>query len=264
MKIGVCEKDLPLNLNENLKWIVENRFDGFQIWPNKIENSKELLRFCKDNGIVISAIGGGPNLVNPEKIKETIEEFKKRIEFAILLETNIITAETKELPDFLNEKDGWKWCAEIIGRICELCEKNNIYLSIEPSESCFIKDYYMWAKLSKFVNSKSLKVNYDPANILWAGKNPVEGVYFLKDKIVHTHAKNIIRGEDGYKEGESKISVRDVPADIGEVDYKSYIKALKDIGYKGFLTIEMHSKPNEDRRKDILRSKKFIEKLIGR
>ncbi|WP_161997944.1 hypothetical protein, partial [Escherichia coli] len=91
-----------------------------------------------------SAIGGGPNLVNPEKMNETIEEFKKRIELAILLETNIITAETKELPDFLNEQEGWKWCVEIISRICELCEKNYIYLSIEPSGSCFIKDYYMW------------------------------------------------------------------------------------------------------------------------
>ncbi|MCM8767323.1 MAG: TIM barrel protein [Candidatus Omnitrophica bacterium] len=88
---------------------------------------------------------------------------------------------------------------------------------------------------------------------------------FLKDKIVHTHAKNIIRGrDDAYREGESKIFVRDVPADLGEVDYRSYIKALKYIGYKGFLTIEMHSRLGEDRRQDILKSKKFLEELIGR
>ncbi|MCM8767324.1 MAG: sugar phosphate isomerase/epimerase [Candidatus Omnitrophica bacterium] len=180
MKIGVCEKDLPLSLKENLRWIVKNKFDGFQIWPNKIKNAMEILKFCKNNQIIVSAIGGGPNLVNPEKMDETIEEFKNRIELAILLETDIITAETKELPDFLNEKDGWKWCVEIVSIICELCENNNIYLSIEPSGSCFIKDYYMWEKLSEFVNSKSLKVNYDPANILLAGKDPVEGVYFFK------------------------------------------------------------------------------------
>ncbi|MFN4227736.1 MAG: TIM barrel protein [Candidatus Ratteibacteria bacterium] len=83
-----------------------------------------------------------------------------------------------------------------------------------------------------------------------------------KDKIVHTHAKNIIKGrKKGYREKESKISIRDLPANIGEVDYKSYINALKDIGYKGFLMIEIRSKPNEDRRKDILRSKEFLEQL---
>lgn len=265
MKIGICEKDLPLSLEENLKWITENRFDGFQIWPNKIKNPEEILKFCKNEGLVVSAIGGGPNLVNPEKMNETIEEFKKRIEIAILLETNIITAETKEKPEFLKEENAWKSCIEIVGKICELCEKNNIYLAIEPSGSCFIKDYYMWENLSKNINSKSLKVNYDPANILWAERDPFEGVYFLKEKIIHTHAKNIIRGkENGYKEGESRFSVRDVPLDTGEVDYRKYIKALKDICYKGFLTIEMHSKPDEDRREDILRSKRFLEEIIWR
>jgi sugar phosphate isomerase/epimerase len=67
MKIGVCEKDLPFGLEENLKWIIENKFDGFQISPNKVKNPNELKKICKEEGIIVSAIGGGPNLVNPEK-----------------------------------------------------------------------------------------------------------------------------------------------------------------------------------------------------
>jgi L-ribulose-5-phosphate 3-epimerase len=264
MKIGVCEKDLPFSLEENLNWIIENKFDGFQTWPNKVKNPNEIKKICKEEGIIISAIGGGPNLVNPEKMKETIEEFKKRVELAILFETNIITAETKEKPDFLKDEEAWKWCVEIVSKICEICGKNNVYLAIEPSGSCFIKDYFMWEKLSNLVNSDFLRVNYDPANILWAERDPVEGVYFLRENIVHTHAKNIIFNNEelGYKEGESKISVRDVPADKGKVDYVEYIKALKKIGYKGFLTIEMHSKSGEDRREEILQSKRYIEKIL--
>lgn len=263
MKIGVCEKDLPLNFEENFKWIVRNGFDGFQIWPDKIKNPSELLKMCKNEGIVISAIGGGPNLVNPDEMEKTIEEFKRRIELAIKLETFIITAETKEKPEILTYEEAWKWCTEIVRRICDECEKENIYLAIEPSGSCFIKDYFMWIELYKRVSSKNLKVNYDPANILWAGKDVIEGVYILKENIIHTHAKNIIFGkEEGYIEGESKIKVRDVPVDEGEVNYMSYIKALKEIGYDGFLTIEMHSRKGEDRRKDILKSKIYLEKLI--
>jgi L-ribulose-5-phosphate 3-epimerase len=196
-------------------------------------------------------------------MEETIEEFKKRIELANLLETNIITAETKEKPEFLKEEEACKWCIEIVSKICEICEKNNIYFAIEPSGSCFIKDYFMWKRLSNLVNSNFFKVNYDPANILWAKRDPIEGVYFLKGNIIHTHAKNIIFGNElGYKEGESEIFVRDVLADKGKVDYEKYINALKEIGYNGFLTIEMHSKPNEDRREEILQSKRYIEKIL--
>jgi len=50
MKIGVCEKDLPGNFEENFKWIVENGFDGFQIWPDKVKNARELLNMCKNEG----------------------------------------------------------------------------------------------------------------------------------------------------------------------------------------------------------------------
>ncbi|MCL5408988.1 MAG: hypothetical protein M1135_03095 [Candidatus Omnitrophica bacterium] len=78
MKIGICEKDLSGNLTENLKWIIENKFDGFQIWPDKVKNKKEakkIFKICKNEGVVISAIGGGPNLVNPETKEKTIEEF---------------------------------------------------------------------------------------------------------------------------------------------------------------------------------------------
>ncbi|MCD6220564.1 sugar phosphate isomerase/epimerase [bacterium] len=263
MKIGVCEKDLPGNLEENFKWIVENGFDGFQIWPDKVKDAKELLNMCKNEGILISAIGGGPNLVNPETKNITIDEFKKRIEIAVSLESNIITAETKEKPEKLSEEEAWKWCCEIVREICEECKKGGIYLAIEPSGSCFIKDYFMWKQLSDRVKIENLKVNYDPANILWAGRDVIEGVHFLKKDIAHTHAKNIIFGkEEGYIEGESKIIVRDVPLDEGEVDYKEYINSLKEIEYDGFLTIEMHCKKGEDRKEDILKSKKYIEKLI--
>lgn len=263
MKIGICEKDLSGNFEENFRWIVENKFDGFQIWPDKVKNSKGLLNMCKSEGIVISAIGGGPNLVNPETMGKTMEEFKRRIELAVELESYIITAETKEKREDLTDEEAWKWCVDIVRKICEECEKEDVYLAIEPSGSCFIKDYIMWKQLYERVKSESLKVNYDPANILWAGKDVIEGVYFLKGNIVHTHAKNIIFGkEDGYIEGKSKISVRDVPADEGEVNYIEYIEALKKVGYDGFLTIEMHCKKGEDRRADILKSKSFLERHI--
>lgn len=259
MKIGVCEKDLPGSLEENLEFIAKNRFDGFQVWPNKVTNAKELLKQCSKLGIVVSAMGGGPNLVNSAERDKTIREFDMRFGLTRELGCFIVTAETKEKPPEMTDEEAWESCTENIREICASAEKSGCCLAIEPSGSCFIKDAEDWLELARRVNSKALKVNYDPANIVWAGKDPAEGVRTLGPNIIHTHAKDIVFDKnDGYREGTSNLVAHDVPAGKGKVGYKSYVQALKEVGYNGFLTIEMHHKNTEE----ILESKKFLKELL--
>ena len=65
MKIGVCLKDLRGDLEENLVWLSENGFEGFQVWQNQVTESKLSLKEFKqrvsDLGLKVSAMGGGPN-----------------------------------------------------------------------------------------------------------------------------------------------------------------------------------------------------------
>jgi len=260
MKIGVCEKDLPGTLEENLEFIAKNGFDGFQVWPDKVKDTNELLRQCSELSIVVSAIGGGPNLVSSAERGKTIDAFRMRFDLAKELGCFIVTAETKEKPAEMSEEEAWESCTENIRAICACAEKTGGALAIEPSGSCFVKDAEDWLELARRVNSRALKVNYDPANIVWAGKNPAEGVRILGSNIIHTHAKDIVFDRKaGYSEGTSNLVVHDVPAGKGKVGYKSYVQALKDAGYDGFLTIEMHHKNTEE----ILESKEFLENLIG-
>jgi len=46
----------------------------------------------------------------------------------------------------------------------------------------------------------------------------------------------------------------------GDVPFKEYFKALKEIGYNGFLTIERET--GNDRVADIAKEKKFLEKFL--
>lgn len=259
MKIGVCEKDLPGSLEENLEYLAENGFSGFQIWPDKIKNVKELLKQCSRFRLVVSAVGGGPNLVKSEERDNVIEAFRMRFDLAAELGCFIVTAETKEKPPEMTEKEAWESCTKTVKAICSYAEKDGGLLAIEPSGSCFVKHAEDWLELARRVNSKALKVNYDPANIVWAGKDPAEGVRTLGSNIVHTHAKNIVFDrQKGYQEGTNSLIVRDVSAGKGKVNYRAYVQSLKDAGYRGFLTIEMHHKNKEE----ILESKRFLEKLL--
>jgi sugar phosphate isomerase/epimerase len=127
------------------------------------------------------------------------------------------------------------------------------------------------------LSSKGVSVNFDPANmVMVTGDDPVQGVYTLRDYIVHTHAKDGIRlrvvdprevyGSLGYepmdhekmaKSAESGDIFREVPLGEGGVDWNSYLQALVDIGYKGYLTIEREVGTNPEA--DISKAVQFLK-----
>ena len=98
------------------------------------------------------------------------------------------------------------------------------------------------------LGSTGVAVNLDPANLVMVtGDDPVQAVYNLKDYIVHTHAKDGRKLLDkdpeiiyGVVESEmlTDPAFIELPLGTGDVDFPAYLKALEDIGYKGFLTIE--------------------------
>ena len=121
------------------------------------------------------------------------------------------------------------------------------------------------------LHSTGVAVNLDPANLVMVtGDDPVQAVYTLKDYIVHTHAKDGRRNyyrapEEVYGLVEAEMlaspSFVELPLGTGDVDFKNYLKALDDIGYHGFLTIEREV--GEEPEKDIRTAVDFLRGLIG-
>ena len=123
------------------------------------------------------------------------------------------------------------------------------------------------------LHSTGVAVNLDPANfVMVTGDDPAKAVHTLKDYIVHTHAKDgkklqdrdpeVLYGvkviEDVIQEGQAFV---ELPLGEGEVNWKEYLKALDDIGYHGFLTIEREV--GDDPAADIGKAVRFLNGLIG-
>ena len=115
-----------------------------------------------------------------------------------------------------------------------------------------------------------MAVNLDPANfVMVTGDDPVQAVYTLKDYIVHTHAKDgrrlhYVEPEVLYGMVESEMlqdaSFIELPLGQGDVDFPNYLKALHDIGFQGFLTIEREV--GDDPEADIGLAVRFLQDLI--
>ncbi|MCZ6794192.1 MAG: sugar phosphate isomerase/epimerase [Planctomycetota bacterium] len=96
------------------------------------------------------------------------------------------------------------------------------------------------------LSMESLKVNFDPANmLLYHMGNPIEAVELLGSGIIHVHAKDArppaTKGEWG----------EEVPLGQGDVGMKEFVQALDEAGYTGPLVVEREVGDQGQRVRDI-------------
>ena len=230
------------------------------------ERRKELLKAVKDHGLVVSALCGdlGQGFVDPEKNPALIEESKRILDLAKDLETDVVTTHIGVVP---NDKSHPRYAImqEACGQLAAYADSLQAHFAIEtgPEKAATLKGFL------DGLHSTGVAVNLDPANfVMVTGDDPVQAVYTLKDYIVHTHAKDgkrlyYVEPEKLYGLVESEMlqdpSFIELPLGQGDVDFPAYLKALDDIGYTGFLTIEREV--GEDPEKDIGLAAQFLRDL---
>ena len=230
------------------------------------ERRKELLKAVKDHGLVVSALCGdlGHGFDDPEKNPALIEESKRILDLAKDLETDVVTTHIGVVP---NDKSHPRYAImqEACGQLAAYADSLQAHFAIEtgPEVAATLKCFL------DGLHSTGVAVNLDPANfVMVTGDDPVQAVYTLKDYIVHTHAKDgkrlyYVEPEKLYGLVESEMlqdpSFIELPLGQGDVDFPAYLKALDDIGYTGFLTIEREV--GEDPEKDIGLAAQFLRDL---
>jgi L-ribulose-5-phosphate 3-epimerase len=100
-------------------------------------------------------------------------------------------------------------------------------------------------------------VNFDLANLILYGKaNPVDAIELLSPYVQGIHAK------DGLWPTNPKELGEEVPIGKGKVDFPHIIARLKELDYRGAITIEREIS-GAQQMEDVRASKAYLEKLIG-
>lgn len=237
--------------------------------PEKLagEKRKEFLKAVKDHGLTVSALCGdlGKGFVNPELNPGLIEQSKRILDLAKDLETDVVTTHIGVVPeDPAHPRYGIM--QDACGKLAAYADGMQAHFAIEtgPEKAATLKGFL------DGLHSTGVAVNLDPANfVMVTGDDPVQAVYTLKDYIVHTHAKDgrrlAVRDPEvlyGMVEPEmlADPSYIELPLGEGDVDFPNYLKALNDIGFKGFLTIEREV--GDDPEGDIGAAVRFLQNLI--
>ncbi|MEC0231860.1 sugar phosphate isomerase/epimerase family protein [Paenibacillus alba] len=266
-RIGIIVDSFGVGVREGLKKAKAAGADGVQIYavsgemdPDHLTSTdrQELKAYIASLGLEISALCGDlaghgfqDEAANPAKIAKS----KQILDLALDLGTNIVTTHIGIVPDdtqstvYLSMQ---KACEEL----GQYAHSKGAFFAIEtgPERAAHLKSFL------DTMSTKGVSVNFDPANmVMVTGDDPVQGVYTLKDYIVHTHVKDGVRyreidprlvyGDLGFEgmdhakiaemaSGGSGSAFAEVPLGEGGVPFGAYFRALKDIGYNGYLTIE--------------------------
>lgn len=274
--IGVILDSFQKSISESLKIAADMGAKGIQVYstygelsPRKLTGSKrrDFLNMVKDHGLVISALCGdlGHGFGNPEKNPQLIEDSKRILDLAKELETDIVTTHIGVVPSDPSHPR-FRIMQDACGELAAYADSLKAHFAIEtgPETSATLKGFL------DTLHSTGVAVNLDPANLVMVtGDDPVQAVHNLKDYIVHTHAK------DGRKlyDLDPEIIYRVVEADPvtnpafielplgeGDVPFEPYLKALDEIGYRGFLTIEREV--GDDPTRDILAAVDYLKARI--
>lgn len=281
MKIGVITDCFKKTTFEGIEIASKLGLDGVQIYATTGDFSPETLtetdkirykELLAQKGIVVSALCGdmgGYGFERQEDNAERIEKTKRIIDLAVEFGTHVVTTHIGVIPADKAEPR-YAVMLKALTECGKYAKSKGVTLAIEtgPEKAktllAFLKD-----------TEGGVGVNLDPANFtMVTGQDAVEAVYLLKDYIVHTHAKDGImldKNQDpvevyhafavgGVDALNACKGFKEVPLGEGQVDWINYIKALKEIGYDGFLTIEREC--GDDPEKDIILAVNHLKAVI--
>lgn len=233
------------------------------------DKKRELLSMMDDAGLVFSAICGdlGRGFGNPELNPALIEKSKRIMELAKELGSDVVTTHIGVVPcDPAHPR--YRIMQDACRELAEFADGMGSHFALEtgPEPSSVLKRFL------DSLGSRGVAVNLDPANLVMVvGDDPVDAVYSLKDYIVHTHAKDgvmVKRTNPEYIYGVTPTPedvrgatfYRELPLGEGKVGFPSYLAALEDVGYRGFLTVEREA--GDDPVKDIGNAAEFLREVM--
>jgi D-psicose/D-tagatose/L-ribulose 3-epimerase len=145
--------------------------------------------------------------------------------------------------EVIKPQDQWNWAVESLQELGQYAGELGVEIAIElePFRLSLINNIDQMVRFLNDVDHPAVRANLDISHLALSNVQPQE-IARLKDRIAHVHFSDC----DGKVHG-------DLPPGRGVVDFPPYLKALKETGFDGTLSIELEYSPEPDKIVDWVR-----------
>ena len=239
-KLSVITDEVSQNLHEAAEFALKNGMEGLELrsingrgpfaWTQ--EDIADVDDVLSKTGLKISALAlpfFKCSMDNEEEIAGHIEGLKRAMKLAERWQVKLLRGFT-----FWKDSGNWEGALEKYRMILPLLEDTDFTLVIETEPSVYTANATLLAKFLKELDSPRVKALWDPGNLPFdeEGEKPYpDGYGLLKGQIAHMHLKDAVGcGADAEA----------VCLGMGLVDFPGQLKALREDGYDGYLSLETH------------------------
>src|SRR6266851_1341879 len=119
---------------------------------------------------------------------------------------------------------------EMLKPVIAHAEKEGVLLLIEPEPGLLIETADQFLELMQHIDSPALGLNFDIGHSYCVGDEPAPTIQRLAPYIRHFHLEDIAA---------TRVHHHLIPGD-GAIDFTSTLRAIRAIGYQGWITIELY------------------------
>lgn len=116
--------------------------------------------------------------------------------------------------------------------VLDAAKRNNVILAIEPEPGLLIQTSAEYAEFKSrhFEDDPFIRMNCDIGHLFCVGEDPAGVIRRMPDEIAHIHLEDI---------GANRVHQHLTPGK-GVIDFPSTFAALRDVGYTGWVTVELY------------------------
>jgi len=174
-----------------------------------------------------------PSWIEPDRHYRQIRihHTKKALTLAKELGATCITTE----PGGPLEGRSWSECLklflEMLKPVLEHAEKEGVLLLVEPEPDLLIETADQYLEFASKITSPALGLNFDIGHFYCVKDDPAATVHRLREHIRHVHLEDIAA---------TRVHHHLIPGE-GVIDFASTLKALQEVKYEGWVTIELYT-----------------------
>jgi sugar phosphate isomerase/epimerase len=114
--------------------------------------------------------------------------------------------------------------------VVEHAEREGVMLLVEPEPGLLIEKADQYLAFAERIRSPMLGLNFDIGHQYCVGEDPAASIRKLAPHIRHVHLEDIAA---------TRVHHHMIPGD-GAIDFRSVVAALREINYRGWVTIELY------------------------
>jgi len=217
---------------------------------NKLRN---VLSSHKCKFVVLSG-GWADFAVRESLLKFQFNSVIKQLEFCQTFGIKTLRLFVSHLPSKYVEEKYFERVIKNIKKLLPEIKKYNVEIAFENHGgiTATLKDIL---KIIESITDNQIGVNFDPANFVPWGQDPIEALNKLISYIKHCHLKDIVYTNNGKLEGYEFVTLGK-----GIIDYKKIFNILKRNKYKKYLSIE--SEVSDNKIKSLIESHIYLKKYL--